>query len=242
MTALLFLYPIRTLLAEYCQYRASSILRSRANRISVGVTEQSIPNYLTAIRSLEIASFVRGSKSGHQKAISELYLRIGIWTMAMETMNATIPEGLPSSKESYEKAEAALKKAIRLEPTNPDYHFALGALYDIVDKYSGLSGKELERAILAYPINTSLRYAVALQHLNAGRRGDALEHATALAGAVGDSFSFSRSLLFKAFEIGWRATNDSQVVQGLSPDDPKALKVLQQYLKWKGVDNEDAIN
>ncbi len=237
LTALFFLYPTTTLVAEYYHWRASSILKKVSRESGrARITERNIQHYLVAIRLLKAALSARASDSRHHKAVSELYLRIGIWAMAMETMNAPLPSGLLSSKDFFVKADAALKTAITLEPTNPDYHFALGTLYDILDKYNGLSEKELSRAIVAYPINASLRYAVALQHLKSGRRGDALEHATALAMLEGSSPSeVSPGWLFKAFEIAWRATEDSQVVQGISPETPQALKVLKQYLEWKRI-------
>ena len=118
---------------------------------------------------------------------------------------------------------------------NADHHFALAVLYDAVDSLSGRSEKELERATKAYPVNASLRYAVAVQHLMNGRAGQALEQAKVLAKLAGATESGpARSHLFSAFEIAWRATKDMQVVQGLCPDEPKALKVLDEYLKWKG--------
>lgn len=235
VTAVLITFPVRSLLAGFYHYRTSSLLKATGN--TGEEIEKYMRNHIPAMRSLDTAAWLLPSQSRYRKAQSELHLRMATWAKVIETVEEPLPPGLPPSTESFARAETALQSAIRLEPTNPDYHYALGVLYDIMNSHSGLSEQEFARAVSMFPVNSGLRYAVALQHLNAGRHGDALEHATALAQIEGRSFaSNNRPWLFKAFEIAWRATKDAQVVQGISPENREALKVLKEYLKWKGIE------
>jgi tetratricopeptide (TPR) repeat protein len=238
VAALLLIFPLRAVVGSYYYQRTFSLLLDSSNGREVvpPVTRETLPKYAAAIQSLETARSLVPSNAIYHKAVSELYAKLAIWAMVLEGLNVELPPAAPTSKQSFEKAEAAVKTAIRLEPTNPDHHIALAGLYDLMDKLSGLSEKELARAIQAYPVNAALRHAVALQHLNAGRPGDALEHARTLAKIEGAAVPGpNKTWLFNAFEIAWRATKDVQVVQGMAPDDPESLRVLREYLKWKGI-------
>jgi tetratricopeptide (TPR) repeat protein len=228
---------VKTLSARYFHSRAQSIMKAgHVEEVTTEDIELTLHRYQDAIQSLEWAAMLESSWADHWKAKADLHLRLGSWLQVLESMGASLPDGAPRSAGSFQKAEAALHEAVKLEPTNADYHFALAVVYDAVDSLSGRSEKELDRAIKAYPVNAPLRYAVAVQHLTHGRPGQALEQATELAKLAGTAESGpARSHLFSAFEIAWRATKDMQVVQGLCPDEPKALKVLDEYLKWKGI-------
>ena len=234
--ALFLLFPVKTLSARYFHSRALSIMK--AEPVAEGPTEDiemNLRQYQDAIKLLERAAVLEPSCAEYWKTQADLHLRLGNWLQVLESMGASLPAGAPRSAESFQKAEAALHEAIKLEPTNADYHFALAVVHDAVDSLSGRSEKELDRAIKAYPVNASLRYAVAIQHLTHGRPGQALEQATVLAKLAGTAESGpARAYLFSAFEIAWRATKDMQVVQGICPDEPKALQVLDEYMKWKG--------
>ncbi len=234
--ALLMLYPLGTLVAGYFHSRAVSVVRS--GQAGEGIAEEvdvSLRRYEDAIRSMGRASAIEPYSPDHRTAAAELLLRLGKWVQVLESMDVPLPDGAPRSAETFKNAEAALQKAVSLEPTNADLHFLLAVLHDAVNPLSGRAEKELDRAINAYPASAPLRYAVAIQHLTNGRPGQALEQATALAKLAGTAeSSTARGHLFSAFEIAWRATKDMQVVQGICPDEPKALKVLDEYLKWKG--------
>lgn len=238
--ALLILYPLGTLVGGFFHSRAVSVMRSGV--AGEGAAEDatlSLRRYEDAIASMERATAVEPYKPDHRAAMAELLLRLGKWMQALESMDAQLPAGAPRSADTFEKAEAALQKAVSLEPTNPDLHLSLAVLHDAVNPLSGRAEKELDRAINAYPVNASLRYAVALQHLMNGRPGQALEQATVLARlAGGTGAAVNRSYLFSALEIAWRATKDMRVVQGICPDEPKALKVLDEYMRWKGAAKE----
>jgi tetratricopeptide (TPR) repeat protein len=236
VTALLLMYPVKTLSSRYFHSRAVSIMK--AGPVADGSTEygeMTLRRYQDAIQSLERASALDPSRPDYRKAQADLHLRLANWMRILESMGEVLPSGAPTSAAVFQKAEAAFNEAIRLEPMNADHHFALAVLQDAVDSLSGRSEKELERAIKAYPVNASLRYAVAVQHLTHGRPGQALEQATVLAKLAGAAESGpARSQLFSAFEIAWRATKDMQVLQGLCPDQPKALLVLDEYMRRKG--------
>jgi hypothetical protein len=234
--AILILYPLGTLIAGYFHSRAVSVVKS--SQAGEGIAEEvdvSLRRYEDAIRSMERASAIEPYSPDHRTAVAGLLLRFGKWMQVLESMDIQLSENAPRSTALFLKAEVALQEAVSLEPTNADLHFMLAVLHDAVNPLSGRAEKELDRAIIVYPVNSSLRYAIAIQHLMNGRPGQALEQATVLAKLAGGAgAAMNRPHLFSAFEIAWRATKDMQVVQGICPDEPKALKVLDEYLKWKG--------
>jgi hypothetical protein len=234
--ALLILYPLGTLVAGYFHSEAVSIAKS--GQAGEGIAEEvdvSLRRNEDAIRAMERASAVEPYSSDHRTAAAGMLLRLGKWLQVLESVDVEMPEGAPRSDTTFQKAEAMLREAVSFEPTNADLHFMLAILHDAVNPLSGRAEKELDRAIIVYPVNASLRYAVAVQHLMNGRPGQALEQATVLARLAGGAGpDINRARLFSAFEIAWRATKDMQVVQGICPDEPKALKVLDEYLKGKG--------
>ncbi|MBI3756321.1 MAG: hypothetical protein HY265_09190 [Deltaproteobacteria bacterium] len=220
------------------------------------ISGDTIPSYMEAIKSLEKAVIFAPSKSIYHKALSDIYAKLGMWAEAMENMNAPLPAEALSSKKAFEAATGYLKTAINLEPTNPDYHLALGQFYDMSNGNISLAEKELAKALAAYPVNAPLRYAVARQHLLMGRKGDALEQARILAN-IDDGYiipesiekklmaerrtsyylsRLSGSYLFKALEIAWRVSKDPEVVKGIAPDNPDAKEVLELFLEWKGIE------
>ncbi len=230
--AALISYPVRSLLADYYYHKAALFLeKTTADKgNALPISGETMPHYLEAITSLEQASAMAPWDASYDKALSELYIRLGTWAAAMEGMNAPLPVGALSSKAAFEKAALCLLAAIRHEPTNPDCHYALGCLYDLTDQNSGLSEKELDRALAAFPVNAPLRYAVAMEHLNAGRGGDALEQADVLM-KIDDAGAWT----FRTFEIAWRASSDPRVVRGLAAGNPEAEDIAQKFLASKGI-------
>lgn len=112
-------------------------------------------------------------------------MRLGTWTEVMEGEGEKLPEGALPGKEAQERADALLRRAIDLEPANPDYHLALGQQY-AVSRRTGYD-QELQRAVELYPENSPLRSAVAMQYLLVKENGKALEQAKILA-ARDDSY------------------------------------------------------
>mgnify|MGYP001589070859 CR=1 FL=1 len=78
---------------------------------------------------------------------------LAIWADAMESAGARIDDAGLSRPDSYKKAAARMKEAIRMEPANPHYHFSLGNLYAETKSSAGLSDKEFKAALAAYPVN-----------------------------------------------------------------------------------------
>ena len=231
LTAWLISFPIKAFIADYYYNRVSVILDNKSTdyldvkEISAGT----MSDYLAAIKSLEKSTTLRPTMSIYYKALSDIYARLGIWADTMEAMNEVLPTQTLSSKVAFVYATSYLKIAISLEPTNPDYHLALGQLYDTIGAGGSVAEKELTRAINAYPINAPLRYAVASHHLLTGRKGDALEHTGVLA-RIDDSY------IFNALEIAWRASGDPEVVKGIAPDNPDARAAVELFLEWKGLE------
>jgi tetratricopeptide (TPR) repeat protein len=230
-TAFLLSFPVRAFIADYYYNRVSAILDNKSTEyldvkeISAGT----MPDYLAAIKSLEKSATLHPTMSIYYKALSDIYARLGIWADTMEAMNEALPVHTLSSKVAFVYATSYLKTAISLEPTNPDYHLALGQLYDTIGADSSVAEKELTRAINAYPVNAPLRYAVASHYLLTGRTGDALEHTGVLA-RIDDSYIFS------ALEIAWRVSGDPEVVKGIAPDNPDARAAVELFLEWKGME------
>lgn len=257
VTCGLIFHPLRVLLAGYYYRAAVDTLDIKATeyRDVKEVSDETIPDYINALISLKKGAGIHPYRSGYYKALADMYMKLGNWASAMETMNAKLPSNAYSSRNAYENAVRYVKAAIDLEPTNADYHLLLGQLYDLMDAESSLSEKELTRAINASPVNAPLRYAVAREYLQSGRKGDALEQAGILA-KIDTSYMRSnpqqntspsegrppadlslayRSYLFGALEIAWRVSGDPEVVKGIAPDNPDAGDVVQLFLEWKGL-------
>lgn len=229
--AFLLSFPVKAFIADYHYNRVSAILDNKSTDY-LDVKDMSagaMPDYLAAIKSLEKAVNLHPATSVYYKALSDVYTKLGIWADTMESINEALPTNALSSKVAYEHAANYLKTAVSLEPTNPDYHLALGQLYDIIGADSPLSEKELTRAINAYPVNAPLRYAVAGHYLLTGRKGDALEHAGVLA-KLDDSY------LFNALEIAWRSSGDPEVVKGIAPENPDARTAVELFFEWRGIE------
>ncbi len=261
VTALLLVYPCRSLIAEYYYGRVPSLLDDPATdyRDTVDISEETMPQYREAIASLENASSLMPSRSIYFKSLAELSARIGNWTGAMNEMNEPLPAEATSKAEALEKAMHCLKTAVTLEPLNADYHLALGRLYDsIADPAS--AEQEYKTAVLAAPHNAALRYSVAMRYLLMGKKDEALEQARVLA-AMDDSYVVLDSLrkrfmaerrtpeylavlyksyLFKSFEITWRASGkDFNMVKKTVPDNEDAHEAWRLFLEGKGIDNAE---
>jgi len=252
--------PIRELAADYFFRQVPGLLddKKTAGRDTARISESSMPAYLAAIDSLKKAA-APAPNSLCEKTLSDIYNRLGSWSGTMHSLNAPIPPGAPSKKEASGKALLHIKKAISLEPTNPDYHLTLGKLYD-AGAEAGLAEKELARAAAAYPVNAPLRYSLAMHCLLTGRTGDALKHARILA-KIDDSYilrespqkkhimerqppgylsQLSGSYLYSALEIAWRVSQDVRVIKGIAPYTPEASQVVQLFIDSRGLESTES--
>jgi tetratricopeptide (TPR) repeat protein len=243
-------FPVRDLTADHYYRQVAVILDDEATegRDVQPISEKAMPAYLEAIASLKTAAAIVPSRARYQGALADLYTRLGKWSETMQFFKVRLPAGAPTGREAADKTLFHLRRAVALEPTNPDYHLALGRLYDRGNPE--LAAVELRKAVDAYPANAPLRYSVAMQHLLSGRKGDALEHARALA-KLDDSYilrnpehntdmierqtpgylaMLAGSYLYSALEIAWRVSKDPEVVKGIAPDTPDAARVAQLFL------------
>jgi tetratricopeptide (TPR) repeat protein len=248
-------FPVRDLTADYCYRRIAVILDDEATegRDVLPISEKTMPAYLEAIASLQTAAAIAPTRALYQGALADLYTRLGKWSETMQFFKARLPVGAPTGRVAADKTLFHLRRAVTLEPTNPDYHLALGRLYDTDRGDPNLAAAELRKAVDAYPVNTPLRYSVAMQHLLSGRKGDALEQARLLA-KLDDSYILRKpeyqtdmierqtpgylsmlagSYLYSALEIAWRVSKDPEVVKGIAPDTPDATRVVQLFLASK---------
>lgn len=259
LIAVLLFFPLKMLIADYYHSRVAYILDDKSTEYldMKDISGDTISDYNDAINSLKKASAVVPSRSIYHKGLSGIYSMLGRWAESMDAVAEPLPAGAVSAKEAFENSARYLKKAVYLEPANPDYHLALGKLYDRNNRDALLAEKEFAKAVAASPVNAALRYAIAMHCLLTGRKGEALEQARILA-KIDDSYQtppedirrkamsetmepayLSRlynSYLFGALEIAWRVSKDKEVIKGIAPDNPDAKMAVQLFFDWKGIE------
>jgi O-antigen ligase len=258
VVCLLLYLPMRDLIADYYFRKVPGILHDKSNEYLVAkpISAKTLPDYVEAIGSLNTAIRLSPDRSIFFHSRADLYTRLGTWSRSMKAMKTDTPAGMPAGEEAFAKAISNLKQAIALEPTNPDYHLALGLLYGDVLGDSAGSEAELNRALDAFPSNPALRYVVAKYYLRTGLKGNALEQARLLAD-IDRSYILPdttenklmieqrtdtylevlyNSYLFAALDIAWLASKDPDVVKGIAPDTPDAKRVVQAYIEWRGIE------
>ena len=266
MALVMLSFPVRDIAADYHYRRVASLLKDGTSEdyVVMPISEKSMPAYLAAIGALQKAAAIIPSRSLYHNALADLNTRLGKWSEVMLSLKAPVPADAVSPAGASNQAMFHLQQAIADEPAHPDFHLALGRLYDHLDE-PGLAYDELKKAEHTYPVNAPLRYALAAHYLVTGRKGDALEQARALA-KIDDSYIISDSVsavtrglilerqspeylsmlkssyLYGAFEIAWRVSQDPEVVKGIAPDTPDAAPVLQLFLDSKDVGNEERKN
>jgi len=257
LVGLLLMFPLRALVADHYYRGVADLLddKNTEGRDLVELSEASLPAYEDAVSSLDSAARLNPSKAIYHKALSEIYARLGLWSEAMTAMTAPLPAGARSSHDAYEAASAQLGEAISLQPASADYHLALSRIQQARRDFPG-GNRELELAAGLNPGNAEVRFGVAMQYLLAGQRDKALRHAKVLA-ALDDSYiifespqkklvlerkpasyllMLSRSYLFKALEIAWRASDkDLKALRTMVPDNDEAREVLRLFLEAKGI-------
>jgi hypothetical protein len=284
LTVLAFLlqFPVRTLVADVLFTMAPRLLDDENTEALdlLDISEETLPAYHAAIKRIRHASLWDPGNSMYIKAQADLYDQLGTWTEVIKQVGEDLPERMMSESEAQGRTKDLLTDAINLEPSNPDYHLALyssklagwqdekstslksdntGGNQD--DKTASFLADDLEKAVLLYPNNSPIRYAVAVQYLILGEKSKALEHAKVLA-ARDDSYrlpdrtgsgalierrsavylSFlAQSYLAKAFEIAWRASGqDYLIIKAMTPDEREARDALELFIAMKGVDRNDA--
>ncbi len=251
-------FPVRDLVADHYYGRVAAMLD---DEMTEGLdlkplSADSAPEYRAALDSLEMARRLAPANPQYAKALSELHARMGRWAETMEALRAGVPQSVVKKEEAFNRAIEGLEQAVRLQPTNPDFHLALGQLYDTVRGDVRRAEGEFRRAVQAYPASTPLRHALAAHYLNTGRSGDALEQARMLAG-LDDSYILPdsprktqiierredgyramlfNSYLFRAIEIAWRASRDAGVVKGIAPDNREAQEVVKLFMEHRGIE------
>jgi O-antigen ligase len=259
--ALLLFFPAREFAADYSFRRVARVLDDAATEEldAKPLGDDSVPSYRQALGSLLRSSALEPSHAAYALAQAQLYAALGTWAQTMEALGAPLPAGAPAAREARGLAIAAAQRAAALEPTNPEPHLALGQLF-AADGDPGRADPQIRLALAAHPVNAPLRYTVAAHYLQAGRAADALEQAGVLA-RIDDSYLLpdtprnalqaarrtdaylsllKGSYLFRALEIGWRATGDLERVKALAPPTEAARAVVELFLEWRGLESAAA--
>jgi tetratricopeptide (TPR) repeat protein len=254
--SILFVLSARTIIGTYYHNKIQGILDDRSSEENItlkDLSEDTVPAYLEAIGILERTIYFDPSRALYRKALSDIYDRIGSWSENMELMNAPLPAGAPVSKETSEHAIASIREAITRQPTNPDNHLAYGHLLLKINKIDD-ARSEYGKSVNAYPNNSALRYAVALEYLAGVMNADAMMQAKELAW-IDDSYMTMNadkkqpiheqratsylnrlygSYLFKAFEIVWRTSGSNMdVVRSIVPNNNGALDAFELFAESK---------
>jgi O-antigen ligase len=229
LAGLLLCYlPIRSLVADRLAWGVERTLDDTATEtLDVKmVSEQTLPSYRDAVGALERAARLEPLRSAWPRALAELHGKLGVWARTMVRLGAPLPAGMLPAREELAVAVGLAERAVALEPTNAAHRLALGQLYALAAPDDPRAVAQLRAAAQAAPANAALRQAIAMQHLLAGRRQEALEEARALAGLDGE--------LARAAEIAWRATGDAGAVRSIAPATEQGRAAVEVFLKAKG--------
>ena len=249
--ALLLYFPVTSFLADYNYGQVSRILDDPLTDYQdrKPLMTATLPDYLAALRAAQRANNLEPAYALYAATVAEHYTRLGRWAAALELPETPLPD------HSFQEAERYLRVAIRLEPTNPDYHLALADIYEVYRQDVLKVDAELKLAAEAFPFNGAVRNAVAMHYLLAGRKEEALSQARLLA-KNDDSYLLNespqkaetlesmpqwylnmiyRSYLFNALEIAWRIARDPALLESMAPDTPEGQLVLDEFLDSKGI-------
>ena len=248
--------PLRALIGDWQETRALRMIEDRADGYArrMDISEETFGRYERSVQAMERAARAVPSSSRYPQMTADILMQLGIWTRTMEVLEHDRSGRLRPSTSYLEEARQRLITAVNLDPLQPDHHLALGHAYAEAGDHVRAEG-EYQRAIEAWPVNSPLRYTVALELLIAGNREGALREARTLA-RNDDSYRVSESLtkqkmielqtpeyrrvllrsyLYFALEIIWRATDGSMEAVVMSvPEDPDARRVLEEFLSRRG--------
>lgn len=179
---LLMVHPVRTLLGEWQYHRALVLiddpLTDRADVIdldgdTIGLFERSL-------KHLERAHAAVPAEVRYLRKMSGIHALFGEWNEVMTAMGVALPQGSETMRMSYLHAQKSLMKAIEQSPADASLHLDLGILSFTMGELD-IMDIEFKRAVSFYPVNSAMRYAVALRYLLAKRNADALQQARELA-------------------------------------------------------------
>ena len=225
---LLISLPARAFFADQ-QYRRGTRLLDEGTPdkpVVKPLTASTIPAHLMAAGSLERATALVPSRPVYHRALADVYARMGVWASTMEGLGMPLPAGVTSGKEAIARAVSEMSEAVRLEPTNPEFHLALGRLH-AANGDATRAGGEFDKAAKALPGNAPLRYAVAVAYLGTGARAAAVEHAATL-------IRIDVGYLSKALEIASNAGADDAALKAMIPRNEAARAVLEAFMKSPG--------
>jgi O-antigen ligase len=258
LAALLLPFPVRGFLADYHSRIAERLLDDPATETLdvLPIAQASLPDYGAAAVHLRKAAGLQPLQAPNRKALADIQAAIGTWSETIEGLGEKLPAGALPAEVARAAAVAELREAIRLDPTNADLHLALARVHRSSPRDAARADAELRAAVEAWPGSAPVRHAVATEYLLAGRRGEALEHAAALA-RLDDSYvlpdgprkelmiegraayvaMLRDSYLFRALEIAWRASGGHiKAVERIVPANNDAKAVLEAFREWKGIE------
>lgn len=257
-TLLLLIHPIRILLGGWMYWEGFQRLDDPATDYSdvQDLSEGTFPRYVEAIGWIERAISLDPGSAEYRRALSDIKTRMGIWAESLQLLHIRPPADTQSAGRAFADAANAIEVAIQDDPASSKYHLARGRLAATMGDFV-LADREYRRALLAYPVNVPVRYAVASEYLAAGQKARALEQAKVLI-RLDDSYRLpdtagrenvlerrgpsymarlSSSYLYKALEIIWRASDRNlDDVRSSVPDNEEARDVLELFLDSKGID------
>lgn len=224
-------------------------------RDAIAITHETLPVYEKFLTKLNRAVVIYPISPVYKFAAADAHRKIGLWLNTLSLLSDEEPNAFREGTNHLYKAFKYYRQAIAIEPTNADTHIALGTLAAWEGDMTTAS-EELERATMAYPINSAVRYAVAAQFLVADMPEQAVAHARALA-KNDDSYMImnmdqkkfivennrpryeymlTASYLFKSFEILWRASGKSvKMIQEAIPDNEEARDAAELFFAKKGI-------
>lgn len=241
LTCLMLSYfPIRVLFADRLRSTSERTLDDPSTTaLDVKpISAATLPSYRDAVAALERAAVLEPLRSAWPRALADLHGKLGVWAQTMVELGESLPAGALPAQQELAAAVVLAQRAVDLEPTNAGHRLALARLYALSAPDDTRAVAQLRAAAAAAPGNAPLRHAIAMQHLLAGRREEALDEARALAGLDPEPLppgpERQGSDLFRAFEIAWRATGDDREVRGIAPATDKGRAAVEAFLKSKG--------
>jgi O-antigen ligase len=228
VACLVISFPARAFLADRHYRRGARLLDAGTpdKPVLKPLSRDTIPAYIAAAGSLARATALAPSRPAYRRALADVYARMGVWATTMEGLGAPLPAGVISGREALAKAAKEMSVAVRLEPTNPEHHLALGRLH-AASGDAARAGVEFGKAAEALPGNAPLRHTVAAAYLGIGDTAAALGHAVALA-------RLDAGYLARALAIAASASADDATLQAMIPPNEAAKAVLEGFMKSKG--------
>ena len=109
-------FPVRDLAADYYYRQVPYILDDETTEgLDVMlISERTMPAYLATIGALQKAAAIVPSRSLYQRAIADIYNRLGKWSEIMLSLNTPIPANAILPADASDKALYHLQRAVAL--------------------------------------------------------------------------------------------------------------------------------